>query len=45
MVDVPVGGQVELTIRRAGYKPGKVTLDGSEARKVVSLEKIAGRGW
>ena len=43
MIDVPVGGQVELSIRRAGYKTGKVTLDGSEARKVVSLDKIGSR--
>jgi serine/threonine-protein kinase len=43
MVDVPVGSRVELQIVRAGYKPGKVTLDGSEARKVVSLDKVAGR--
>ncbi|MFZ5897186.1 MAG: serine/threonine-protein kinase [Myxococcota bacterium] len=43
MIDVPIGGHVDLEIRRAGYKPGKVTLDGSEARKIVSLDRIPGR--
>ncbi|MGC4091925.1 MAG: serine/threonine-protein kinase [Polyangiaceae bacterium] len=43
MVDVPNGKTLELEVRRAGYKTGKVFLDGSEARKVLSLDRIPGR--
>jgi hypothetical protein len=43
MLDVPAGSRLLLEARHAGYKPSKITVDGSEARKVVSLEKLAGR--
>ena len=43
-VPVEDGKTVELEIRRDGYKPEKVTLDGSNTREIVKLDKIARAG-
>jgi serine/threonine protein kinase len=39
-VEVPAGSSVALQIRAEGYKVEDLLLDGSELRKVVSLEKL-----
>jgi len=41
MVSVEEGKSVSLEIRRDGFKPEKVTLDGSHPREIIKLEKIA----
>jgi serine/threonine-protein kinase len=43
-VNVDEGKTVELEIRRDGYKPDKITLDGSKTREVVKLDKLAHGG-
>src|SRR5450432_2048881 len=40
-VSVDEGKTVELEIQRDGFKPDKITLDGSKTREVVKLEKLA----
>jgi eukaryotic-like serine/threonine-protein kinase len=42
-VSVDEGKTVELEIRRDGFKPDKITLDGTKTREVVKLDKL-GRG-
>jgi hypothetical protein len=44
MIQVEDGQAVNLEIRREGYKPEKVTLDGTKTREIVKLEKIARAG-
>jgi serine/threonine-protein kinase len=44
VVEVPAGQVVEVEIRRNGFKPETVALDGSSARKVVKLDRIASVG-
>lgn len=39
-INVESGKTVELEIQRDGYKPDKITLDGSKTREVVKLDKI-----
>ncbi|HEY4104868.1 MAG TPA: serine/threonine-protein kinase [Polyangiaceae bacterium] len=43
-ISVDEGKTVELEIRRDGYKPDTITLDGTKTREVVKLDK-AGRGY
>ncbi|MET0793995.1 MAG: hypothetical protein ABW061_20915, partial [Polyangiaceae bacterium] len=38
------GKPLTLEIRRDGYKPEKVTLDGSSTRAIVKLERAARAG-
>jgi serine/threonine-protein kinase len=47
LVAVEDGHSVELEIRREGYKTDKITLDGSQTRAVVKLDKLtrAGTGY
>jgi hypothetical protein len=40
-IEVPEGQRVLVQLRAEGYKVEDVALDGSEQRKVVTLEKIA----
>jgi len=40
-ISVDEGKTVELDIRRDGYKPDKITLDGTKTREVVKLDKLA----
>jgi eukaryotic-like serine/threonine-protein kinase len=40
-ISVDEGKTVELEIQRDGFKPDKITLDGSKTREVVKLEKLA----
>jgi serine/threonine-protein kinase len=40
-VDVPQGQKVSVEVRREGYKSQTLTLDGSEAKMKVKLEKVA----
>ncbi|HTA91146.1 MAG TPA: PEGA domain-containing protein, partial [Polyangiaceae bacterium] len=40
-ISVDEGKTVELEIQRDGFKPDKITLDGSKTRAVVKLEKLA----
>ena len=40
-IAVDEGKTVELEIRRDGYKPDKITLDGTKTREVVKLDKLA----
>ncbi|HWZ93387.1 MAG TPA: PEGA domain-containing protein, partial [Polyangiaceae bacterium] len=40
-ISVDEGKSVELEIQRDGYKPDKITLDGSKTREVVKLDKLA----
>ncbi len=40
MIAVDDGKTVELEIRREGYKPDKIILDGSKTRQVVKLDKL-----
>ncbi|HEX3777209.1 MAG TPA: serine/threonine protein kinase, partial [Polyangiaceae bacterium] len=40
-ISVDEGKTVELEIRRDGYKPDSITLDGSKTREVVKLDKLA----
>jgi serine/threonine-protein kinase len=40
MVAVEGGKTVDLEIRRDGYKPEKLTLDGVKTREIVKLDKI-----
>ena len=44
MLAVEAGKPVALEIRRAGYKPEKITLDGSNTREIVKLEKLTRAG-
>jgi len=44
MIAVEDGQSVELEIKRDGYKPDKITLDGSKTREVVKLDKLARAG-
>ena len=44
MISVKDGQPVELEIRREGYKPEQITLDGTKARELVKLDKIARAG-
>jgi serine/threonine-protein kinase len=44
MIAVDPGKSVDLEIRRDGYKPEKVTLDGSNAREIVKLDKVPRAG-
>jgi serine/threonine-protein kinase len=44
VVEVPAGQVVEVEIRRHGFKPETVALDGSSARKVVKLDRVATAG-
>jgi serine/threonine-protein kinase len=39
-VDVPAGQKVLVEVRRDGFKPQTLTLDGSEAKMKVKLEKL-----
>ena len=41
LVSVEAGKAVDLEIRRDGFKPEKLTLDGAKAREVVKLQKTA----
>ena len=40
-VDVPKGQRVTVEVRREGFKPQTLTLDGSEAKMKVKLDKLA----
>jgi hypothetical protein len=40
-ISVDEGKPVELEIRRDGFKPDKITLDGTKTREVVKLDKLA----
>jgi serine/threonine protein kinase len=40
-VDVPHGQKVTVEVRHDGYKPQTISLDGSEAKMKVKLEKVA----
>ena len=40
-VDVPKGQKVTVEVRREGFKPQTLTLDGSEAKMKVKLDKMA----
>jgi eukaryotic-like serine/threonine-protein kinase len=40
-VNVDEGKTIELEIRRDGYKPDKITLDGTKTREIVKLDKLA----
>lgn len=42
-VDVPAGEKVVVEVRRDGFRPQKVTLDGSEAKMKIRLIKLPGR--
>jgi hypothetical protein len=42
-VDVPAGEKVMVEVRRDGYRPQKVTLDGTDAKVKVRLVRIPGR--
>jgi serine/threonine-protein kinase len=42
-IEVPEGQTVELEVRYAGYKSQVIRLDGSEGRRTVQLERVAGR--
>jgi serine/threonine protein kinase len=42
-VDVPVGEKVTVEVRRDGYRPQKLVLDGSDARVKVRLARMSGR--
>ncbi len=44
VIDVPDGQPVQVELRRNGYKPQAVLLDGSVPREVVKLERIATGG-
>ncbi len=44
MLTVEPSKPIALEIRRPGYKPEKVTLDGSIAREIVKLDKVARAG-
>jgi eukaryotic-like serine/threonine-protein kinase len=41
MIEVVEGKKIEAEIRREGYTPETITLDGTEARKNVKLRRIA----
>jgi eukaryotic-like serine/threonine-protein kinase len=41
MLSIEEGKPLALEIRRDGYKPEKITLDGSNPREIVKLDKIA----
>jgi len=43
-LEVEEGKTLELEIRRDGYKPEKISLDGSKTREVVKLDKLAHGG-
>ncbi len=43
-INVEAGKTVELEIQRDGYKPDKITLDGTKTREVVKLDKVARGG-
>jgi serine/threonine-protein kinase len=40
-VDVPSGQKVTVEVRREGFKPQTLTIDGSEAKMKVKLDKLA----
>jgi serine/threonine protein kinase len=40
-VEVPKGQKVTVEVRREGFKPQTVTIDGSEAKMKVKLDKLA----
>jgi eukaryotic-like serine/threonine-protein kinase len=40
-VDVPQGQKISVEVRREGYKPQTIALDGSEPKMKVKLEKVA----
>jgi serine/threonine-protein kinase len=40
-IEVENGKTVELDISRDGYRPSKITLDGSKTREIVKLDKLA----
>jgi tRNA A-37 threonylcarbamoyl transferase component Bud32 len=44
MLSVEGGKPMALEIRREGYKPDKITIDGSNPREIVKLDKIARAG-
>jgi eukaryotic-like serine/threonine-protein kinase len=44
LIAVEAGKSVDLEIRRDGYKPEKVALDGAKAREIVKLEKVTRAG-
>jgi eukaryotic-like serine/threonine-protein kinase len=44
MITIEAGKPVELEIRRDGYKPEKITLDGAKTREIVKLDKIPRAG-
>jgi eukaryotic-like serine/threonine-protein kinase len=44
MLTVENGKPQVLEIRRDGYKPEKISIDGSNAREIVKLEKVARAG-
>jgi serine/threonine protein kinase len=41
MLSIETGKPLDLEIRRDGYKPEKITLDGSNPRAIVKLGKVA----
>jgi serine/threonine-protein kinase len=41
VIPVEAGKTVELEIQCEGYKPDKITLDGTKTREIVKLDKIA----
>jgi hypothetical protein len=43
-VDVPVGQKITVEVRRDGFKPQTVTLDGSEKKVKIKLVKLPGVG-
>ena len=40
-VDVPKGQKITVEVRREGFKPQTLTIDGSEAKMKVKLDKLA----
>ena len=44
VISVEEGKSVELEIRRDGYKPEKITLDGAKTREIVKLDKVPHAG-
>jgi serine/threonine-protein kinase len=41
-VDIPAGGKVTVEVRRDGYRPQTLSLDGSEAKVKIRLSRVAG---
>jgi hypothetical protein len=44
VIDVPDGQVIEVEIKRNGYKPEIVKLDGAIARHVIKLDRSGGGG-